>query len=278
MNQFLTLLGHGSWFEIRRGGGRHDGVGMFVRVGGGVLDVMEVGGRGLLVETKNVGEFDRVGLVVWVKVRGGGSVMVGNCHLSFPHGGKSRRVRGGEVRGVVGLMERFGRDWGCGDEVGKVLVGDFNGGLEGKESMVCRFLRGRGWESVVERVCKGDRPITHRNHRGEEVNVDHVFVYEGNEGNGGKEGDERLFDSEDWESDLSVSVGSEKEDENKLGNEVKECDEEKSQVEVATPPPRVALKAVSAEVYPKYLPTSHWPKEFKISDHRPLSVTFDLCY
>eukprot|EP01031_Cornospumella_fuschlensis_P039676 gene39676-48307_t len=124
--------------------------------------------------------------------------LVVNTHLLFPHNEYSSRIRLREAAKILGYVYAYQqsvcvndqcKDGGMGAVHGEqrasgqqtrlpvILAGDFNGSPNGG---VYRYLLSQNFQpSLLEdegHPGGGGKVITHRNHRGDEVNVDQIFV------------------------------------------------------------------------------------------------------
>ncbi|CAI5515875.1 unnamed protein product [Closterium sp. Naga37s-1] len=103
-------------------------------------------------------------------------VLVINTHLLFPHNANSSVIRLREVYKILEYVDAYKHAHGL-HALPILLAGDLNGPLDGE---VCRFLRSQGFVSCYDSVQSGDDTdnnwVSHRNHRGEEVGVDFVWL------------------------------------------------------------------------------------------------------
>lgn len=118
---------------------------------------------------------DRTAQLVWLKLHGGGQVAVVNLHLLFPHNANSTVIRLRETFKLLEFLEAWRQP-----NIPFVALGDWNGSERGR---VQRFLRSQGWVSALKSCGisstddeETDEWISHVNHHGELVGVDHVLV------------------------------------------------------------------------------------------------------
>lgn len=117
-----------------------------------------------------------------------------NTHLLFPHNESSRKIRLREVTKLLGFIEAYKQRELCQGVCSRsdvrlpvILAGDFNGSPRGQ---VYRYIRSQNFQSALEEyhhsshqaLSQGDegedkkkRWISHRDHRGRHVAVDHIF-------------------------------------------------------------------------------------------------------
>lgn len=152
--------------ETPRTGGRDDGLLCAVRRG-----------RAEVVDSSSVlfrDCGDRVAQLLRVQTAAGGQFLLINCHLLFPHNPNSTLIRLRETFKLLEALQAY-RDAVEGAEALPVVAcGDWNGSLRGR---VSRFLRSQGFVACVdEQACDEDKYISHRNHHGELVGCDNVFL------------------------------------------------------------------------------------------------------
>lgn len=122
---------------------------------------------------------DRVACVVRARRKSDGTeLIVVNTHLLFPHNENSSLIRLREcfkileyLRGMMREPELRGR------KVPIVVTGDFNGSNKGR---VYQFFKSQGFVSALDSCQARDGCVTpwisHLNHHGECVGVDHMFL------------------------------------------------------------------------------------------------------
>lgn len=179
-------------FALAKRPGKEDGLATLVRKRSPAFAPDESG----IVTPHHVRDFsllpasDRVGLLVALRLAsptlGPKSVpqpfgtpprelVVVNTHLTFPHGKILDRLRLEQARTISRTVEQFVTA-SCESPAGcdVLVMGDFNGEPKGR---VCGHMRHAGYTSCLAEVwgCKAS-PATHRNHLGQSVFVDHVFM------------------------------------------------------------------------------------------------------
>lgn len=147
---------------------------------------------------------DRVALVLWLQhLQTGKNFVVANTHLSFPHSTLEKMNQMRQMKFLTSAMQHFA-DAHAIATAPRLVMGDFN--VE-YTSPVCDHLRASGYASCFEvsrpenkrglhslvdaqdganpnnhsprSNTSAGRPlkfVSHRNHRNEEVGVDHIFV------------------------------------------------------------------------------------------------------
>lgn len=105
-------------------------------------------------------------------------LVIVNTHLTFPHAKLQKRTRLDQARSISKYVHSF-----CIDAIEHhdptggldvLVLGDLNGGTD---SRVCNHLLRTGYSSCLAEVWgTGVSPATHRNHLGQNVFVDHVFI------------------------------------------------------------------------------------------------------
>ena len=186
---------------------------------------------------------DRVALLLWVRDRKSAiDLVVANTHLSFPHSDFDRFNQLRQIYYLTDAIDTFAKSHGI-EGVDKIVLGDFN---VVDKSGVCDHLRLCGYLSSLQlrppeasSGCALDmsRLVTHRNHRKEEVGVDHIFIKRGSSSSGNGES-----------VDTTISGTDEK--------------------------PKMNAYLSSTAVLPEYLDASAWAEDFTISDHRPVCANF----
>eukprot|EP00178_Gracilaria_changii_P025833 TRINITY_DN793_c0_g3_i1.p1 TRINITY_DN793_c0_g3~~TRINITY_DN793_c0_g3_i1.p1 ORF type:complete len:326 (+),score=58.20 TRINITY_DN793_c0_g3_i1:2039-3016(+) len=197
----------------------------------------------LLSDASFNGTCDRIALAVSAEVvppsanSGAASkLLLVNTHLTFPHSFIPAKMREMQACVLTTFVNRFSKSSTL--PVVSLVMGDFNSDLT---SSVCQNILSQRFVSCYQQLQGDSAPVTHLNHRRQHVFVDHVFLRHGG-------GNER--------SASPVSVV--KEGANTLVKE--DC---------------VALVPVETFVYPRQLPTHCFPSEFKLSDHRPVAISFE---
>ncbi|CAM9175264.1 unnamed protein product [Phaeothamnion confervicola] len=195
-----------NFHALRRSGGKVDGVAVLLKRGR--FDVL--GRRGL-----SLGDFgNRVALLLHLRIRGaaagnavaasdgscggygGGDgsageteLLVVNTHLTFPHNAEDRAAQVRQIQRLTAGVDAYRRERGVPAATPTLLVGDLNAD---ENDPVCEYLRASGfcgaWAEAkaastaavsAPPVVPSRGPVTHMNHRGEEVMADHVFIQPG---------------------------------------------------------------------------------------------------
>jgi endonuclease/exonuclease/phosphatase family metal-dependent hydrolase len=119
---------------------------------------------------------DRVATAVRLK-KAGVEMIVVNTHLLFPHNENSSLIRLRESFKILGFLhEMFNEPTLRGRRLPIVITGDFNGTNNGR---VFRFLTSQGFVSALDSTidaAKRKAWVSHKNHHGELVGVDHMFL------------------------------------------------------------------------------------------------------
>lgn len=222
---------------------------------------------------------DRVALVLWLKHKASGKdFIVANTHLSFPHSALDKINQLRQMNKLTNAMEEFARSNNI-HSATRMIMGDFN--VE-YTSRVCEHLRSLGYISCFEVSSplnprqpghSMDEPssvtssptsrtttstkkrtlrfVSHRNHRNEELGVDHIFV--------------RAESAPGFQ-----------------GNQTSDS------IPPTTPtpetlPPSNDLQIAAARVFvdnsrvlPLKVPCTDWENNFLVSDHRPVGATLIL--
>lgn len=224
---------------------------------------------------------DRVALVLWLKHKASGKdFIVANTHLSFPHSALDKINQLRQMNKLTNAMEEFARSNNI-HSATRMIMGDFN--VE-YTSRVCEHLRSLGYISCFEvssplnprqpshsmedpvsattsstsstpRATKKRalRFVSHRNHRNEELGVDHIFVRaESAPGFA----DNHTVDSPPPAVPTNAS-------------------------EVVPPMNNGPLAAArvfvdNSRVLPLKVPCTDWETNFVVSDHRPVGATLIL--
>ena len=168
-------------FVTPRTGGRPDGLLTAVRLED--FDVVEH--RNVLFNDCG----DRVASLLHLRPRGAdlGDVLVVNTHLLFPHNANSTLIRLRECFKILEYLHEYqelaasavAQVGGKARRLPVIMCGDFNGSIRGA---VSRFLQSQGFVSALEerRACDCDgissNWVSHMNHHGEAVGVDHVWL------------------------------------------------------------------------------------------------------
>ena len=128
---------------------------------------------------------DRVASLLHLRPRGEGlgDVLVVNTHLLFPRfqlrSSPSRCSKFWSTSGVGARGVTVAQVGGKARRLPVIMCGDFNGSIRGA---VSRFLQSQGFVSALEerRACDCDgissNWVSHMNHHGEAVGVDHVWL------------------------------------------------------------------------------------------------------
>ncbi|CAM9169928.1 unnamed protein product [Ectocarpus sp. 4 AP-2014] len=159
------------FYTVKRTGLKSDGVAVLLRRG--KFDVLSQLGLSL----SSIG--NRVALIMHLRESGAGGGEVGedmilvNTHLAFPHNALDRVNQMSQIRAVTDTVEGVMVEAGLPTMTPRVVVGDLN--VE-ETDPVCGHLGRNGFRSAFTSLHRERRVITHRNHRGEEVMCDHVFV------------------------------------------------------------------------------------------------------
>lgn len=187
---FRSALGADYNFHtLQRTGSKADGVAVLLRRGkfevrsSHGLSLSSVGDRVALVMHLRIvrpeGDPTVIGGVEGTAAVGEGVTVEGedlllvNTHLAFPHHMLDRANQMSQILAVTNAVEGLVRDAGLPPMTPRVVVGDLN--VEESDA-VCRHLSENGFRSAFASLHREQRVVTHRNHRGEEVMVDHVFV------------------------------------------------------------------------------------------------------
>lgn len=258
---------------------------------------------------------DRVALVLWLQhLETGRNVLVANTHLSFPHTALDKLNQIRQMKTLTSTMEEFANRHGI-THAARIIIGDFN--VE-YTSAVCEHLRSDGYVSCFEvsmpqnsRVAPHSlidadlavRPrsqtrslkfVSHRNHRAEELGVDHIFV----RGEGvmvdrhSSHQDSSLQDSSHQDSssnNSSVNEGSTTDESTTstvtrnviphAASIVKASQQPKQQEQGQQPEEKKEEEAPDrlfidhCRVLPSRVPCTEWDRHFMISDHRPVGAT-----
>jgi endonuclease/exonuclease/phosphatase family metal-dependent hydrolase len=224
---------------------------------------------------------DRVALLLWLRHRDSGkNLLVANTHLSFPHNALDRMNQMQQMQTLTNVMETFAQSNSI-SQAARMIMGDFN--VEA-QSPVCDHLRSSGYASAFEicppengvRRCDGIdvdhmslmamddavRFVSHRNHRSEELGVDHIFIrpphYTHDENN-----NENI--SEDQQQ-------LEKEESKHL---ILRTEEERTRCTGQKPfSIKEGVFIDNCYVLPRSLAAGIWDYDFSISDHRPVGAKF----
>eukprot|EP00218_Dolichomastix_sp_CCMP3274_P009239 CAMPEP_0170144334 /NCGR_PEP_ID=MMETSP0033_2-20121228/13423_1 /TAXON_ID=195969 /ORGANISM="Dolichomastix tenuilepis, Strain CCMP3274" /LENGTH=431 /DNA_ID=CAMNT_0010380827 /DNA_START=99 /DNA_END=1394 /DNA_ORIENTATION=- len=163
--------GLGELYDMRgtpRTNGRGDGLLTAVRKQ--TLDVVE----SLPILFHDCG--DRVGQLLRVRSQAEPSqeMLLIHTHLLFPHTSSSTLIRLREAFKLLEFVDAYKSTRRI-RPLPIVLAGDLNGTRHGR---VCQFLASQGFRSALEQARAEDALnfISHRNHHGELVGVDHIFV------------------------------------------------------------------------------------------------------
>lgn len=235
---------------------------------------------------------DRVALLLWIQHKiTGKHFLIANTHLSFPHNSIDKLNQIHQIKNLLDCMNKFAIVNQI-DHVTRCIVGDFNVELT---SPVCDHLHNMGYVSCfeispplnhhhtttgeveaketeeAEKKCKKAAKkefVSHRNHRQEEVGVDHIFIRP-----------EQPPSSSSPSSSLSIAPS--------IPPVVMQCEgcpstnpvhcQPKVWSEAHYPPhpetsitPAIELFITESAVLPRHIPCEHWDETFVISDHRPI--------
>lgn len=196
---------------------------------------------------------NRVALLLHVQKKGGGKrnqpLILVNTHLTFPHNPFDRQAQRDQVEALTTSTETFIRLEGLPSSTPRMLVGDFN---VGESDPACDHLRAAGYRSAFSSLHSKDRRIvTHRNHLGEEVMVDHVWI------RGGKPRTiPEMQDPENLPEDRKLTHTHAYTSDNRHVSG--------------------AVRVREAQLLPRDIDDSRWSSSFQLSDHRPLQVGVDL--
>lgn len=225
---------------------------------------------------------DRVALVLWLKHKTSGKdFIVANTHLSFPHSALDKINQLRQMNKLTNAMEEFARSNNI-HSATRMIMGDFN--VE-YTSRVCEHLRSLGYISCFEVSSplnprqpghSMDEPtsatssptsratttatakkrtlrfVSHRNHRNEELGVDHIFV--------------RAESAPGFQ-----------------GNQTTDSPPPATPPTPEALPPSNDLQIAAARVFvdnsrvlPLKVPCTDWENNFLVSDHRPVGATLIL--
>lgn len=121
---------------------------------------------------------DRVACALRVRRRDGLEALVVNTHLLFPHNENSSLIRLRECFKILEYLRGMMNEPALrGKKVPVIVAGDFNGSNKGR---VYKFFQSQGFVSAMDACqrreqCVADW-ISHLNHHGEVVGVDHMFL------------------------------------------------------------------------------------------------------
>lgn len=117
---------------------------------------------------------DRVAQLVRVQAESQQFLLV-NCHLLFPHNSNSTVIRLRETFKLLEALQAYRESVPGASALPVVACGDWNGSLQGR---VSRFLRSQGFASCVGNGDESEacRYISHRNHHGELIGCDNVWI------------------------------------------------------------------------------------------------------
>lgn len=112
-----------------------------------------------------------------------GSLLLLNTHLSFPHTAVDEQAQRQQIQAATAFLERERASRGLALGTPQLVVGDLN--VE-DQSSVCQHLRANGFVSCFSnpttelcppaQAMSSSRRVTHLNHLGQAVGVDHIFV------------------------------------------------------------------------------------------------------
>ena len=133
----------------------------------------------------------RIAQIVHLREKNAGrSLFLANVHLSFPTGGShaSQRRQAYEMHCVARALGRAGREKAFYGDDGshlQVIGGDFNSNSQSLAAQIleqhpyhfANCMSAQAWQSMASSVGgRMDLGVTHRNHLGQEVSVDHVLA------------------------------------------------------------------------------------------------------
>lgn len=180
IEMFRDAFGTAYTFSLARRPGKEDGLATLVR-----KHSTRIGSPHLVKEFSLLPKSDRVALLVAIKcmppsekdATAAGApareLVVVNTHLTFPHGKLLERLRLKQARAISRIVQHYAAAE-CGSGCDIVVLGDFNGEPSGR---VCSHMRHAGYTSCLAKVWGAKAaPVTHRNHLGDSVFVDHVFL------------------------------------------------------------------------------------------------------
>lgn len=232
---------------------------------------------------------DRVGLILWLKHKHTrNDIIVANTHLSFPHSEQDIRNQIQQMKILTSTMDHFVIQHGL-EHCPKIILGDFN--VVGSSS-VCDHLRTQGYASCLDvsppRDGSSDQPVspvTHLNHRNEELGVDHIFIKQGNMPTfitPNAVSDTRWALSEQTATTIIANTESEPHfpsNTSALTHDPQSVTTTYTESSTSTSTKHVTSTSVFVEqfqVLPSGLGCSQWDHRFSISDHRPVSATLVL--
>ena len=105
--------------------------------------------------------------------------LVVNTHLLFPHNEYSSKIRLREATKILGFVESYRQRELCRSVCSRssvrlpiIVTGDFNGSPNGQ---VYDSFTSQNYQSAFSQRQEFSSLVTHKSHRGEAINVDHVF-------------------------------------------------------------------------------------------------------
>lgn len=223
---------------------------------------------------------DRVALVLWLRHKATGKhFIVANTHLSFPHSALDKINQLRQMATLTNAMEDFARANQVSSAT-RMIMGDFN--VE-YTSRVCEHLRSLGYISCFE-VSSPLNPrltphsmedphqpkalrkrtlrfVSHRNHRNEDVGVDHIFV---------------RAESPFLES--ATPVVSSTPTSNAFVDHTQLVHEQHSEDHHTKNEESYRVFVDNSRVLPLKVPCTDWENNFMVSDHRPVGATLILAH
>lgn len=249
---------------------------------------------------------DRVALLLWLRHRDSGrNLLVANTHLSFPHNALDRMNQMQQMQTLTTVMENFAQSNAI-SQASRMIMGDFN--VE-SQSPVCDHLRASGYASAFEisppengvRRCDGIdidpmslmamddtvRFVSHRNHRSEELGVDHIFIRPPHDTDSADDSDDSSHD-EDSSSEATAHQQQQLAQQVEQQQLEQEEEEAKKHMILRTAEDRTrhrhtgqkpftlkeGLFIDNCHVLPRSLAAGVWDSDFSISDHRPVGAKF----
>lgn len=260
---------------------------------------------------------DRVALVLWLKHRATGkSFLVANTHLSFPHSALDKINQLRQMASLTTAMDKFAVSHNIENDATRMIMGDFNVECT---SRVCEHLRSLGYISCFEvstpsnarliphslqdpptsptshnsralspkplrRRCSL-RFVSHRNHRNEELGVDHIFVRAANTINNplSKDITNSTHDLPHSPDPMGRSVVSSETATTATTSDTQGSTDQAQNIDYSSDhhPGRVAGARIfvdNSRVLPLKVPCTEWETTFRVSDHRPVGATLILAH
>lgn len=205
------------------------------------------------------------------------SLLILNAHLTFPHSFISSCLCESQADALTTFVNTYAAA-NPAEQVSALVVGDFNSDMS---SSVCSRMSNAKYINCYAALNgPSARAVTHLNHLHKEVFTDHVFF--------------RIFPAAAVESEGSKSscTSRRKRSVSPERKEIRSRSISPTPVEIGrmyekemvlqsennTPGNECLIGPVRCAVYPEEIPADVWPRreDFSISDHRPVSVTFDV--